>query len=192
MSSSYRLLNRSPLATHTDTPKNFESEAASIPKTFEDFVRLAKEKAALDLNTLALKYYDKALQLKPDDAPTLLLKAEILSRVEHFTEALAVLNRASSINPAYLTQANFNFQKGQVYKSLRQLQAAVTSFKLALSQPGGPACKNIYLECGDAYSDLNEYKAAIDSFETAFRIKPATLQRSFKSFRDGFSERPCV
>ena len=115
----------------------------------------------------AIELFDRAIELRPDNAAFFSNRGTALKALKRVDEALASFNRALAINPDYAEALN---NRGVVLKELGRADDALVSHDRAL------AIKPDYAEAlynrGNALTDLKRLDEALASYDRALAIKP--------------------
>jgi tetratricopeptide (TPR) repeat protein len=149
----------------------------------------------------ALKVFDKAVQLKPEDAELWIHLGTILVDLQRPTDALLSFQHAHRLNPRHWDAANFaalllypleRFEEALVYFNLcdeLQPNHSPTLFMRALSLRGlkrfdesladnrralalDPANADTCNNIGDVLLSLGRYEEALEWFDRAFNLRP--------------------
>ena len=125
---------------------------------------IAKEEHCL---ALAIKYFNKALDIKPDIEIGYLNKGATLKDLKCYDEALAAYEKALALNPNY---AEAWSNKGVVYEDLKRYDEALAAYEKALAL--NPNYAEAWSNKGVVYEDLKCYDEALAAYEKALQIKP--------------------
>ncbi|TFG21606.1 MAG: tetratricopeptide repeat protein, partial [Promethearchaeota archaeon] len=116
----------------------------------------------------SLQYFDKAMEILPDDFQALFFKGITLMKLNRNNEALPLFEKASEF--ALKNDVRAVFSKGTVLLSMNKLQEAIQAFDAVLNiEP-----ENFEALCnkGVCYINLQEHKKALDCFNKALKLKP--------------------
>lgn len=118
----------------------------------------------------AMRYFDEALRLDPNDVEALTGRGNLLSDEGRIEEALAVFRKAVEANPRY-PQAHNNL--GNALVDLGRLDEGVEHLRRAVDLSPGFALA--YSNLGKALALRGQLDQAIQSFERALRLTPELL-----------------
>jgi len=119
----------------------------------------------------ALEYFERVLDIDPNDEEALNGKAAVLGDQEKYEEAFELLDKVLEINP------NFSYAwntKGAIYLELKNYEEAIKCFNKAIEF--NPNFLEAWSNRGLAYSDLERYIEAIKNFEKALEIDPKDVE----------------
>ncbi len=190
-------------ATYAQTSK---SESLARPKTFSDFNNLGV-KTVLESgdNKRALKYFEKALEMKPGCFVCLVNKGRAFVRLERYEEAIAIFEEALKTVPGsaevYSSLGEAKLNQGKTEESISYFKKAVnlgledsmtlTNLGIALTESGKPREALRYLDRsikvdsniaethsnrGIALFRLGKKRKALEAFQTADRLRPNNKQ----------------
>ena len=123
--------------------------------------------AGLGQFDLALKYYEKAIAIKPDYAKAHFNLAGTLEDLGQLEDSVNSYKKALEIEPDYAEAFN---NLGNVFKELKQNDAAVQSYKDALLI--NPEYVEAQFSLGIMLQDLGNPEAAIECYEAVLSIMP--------------------
>jgi len=124
----------------------------------------AQENGATDK---AIDYYQKAIELTPEDALIYIKMGSAYSEKEDYNQAIIYFQKAIDINP-YSAYAYNNL--GNAYAAIRDYTQALYCFnKAILIDPYEPYAYN---NMGNAYSAQKDYVNAIDYYTKAVKADP--------------------
>ena len=115
----------------------------------------------------AIKGYQKAVEIKPDDDSAYNNMGIAYDNLKQFEEAIKSYQKAIEINP-YNNAAYYNM--GIAYDNLKQFEEAIKSYQKAIEIK--PENDWAYNNMGNAYRNLKQYKEAIKSYQKAIEIIP--------------------
>ena len=119
----------------------------------------------------ALKSYDLALQIQPDDIETLINKGSSCNDIQNYTLALEVLERAIELNPN-ISEAWSN--KGIALSHLHFYEKALSAYEVAIKLNG--SYFEAYSNKGVALASLKRYDEALAHYDKALSLKPDYAQ----------------
>jgi protein O-mannosyl-transferase len=115
----------------------------------------------------ALREFDRALRILPEDTASLYNAGVIYQRGNKLQEALAVFTRVTTIDPGYfpawINRASVNNQRGTFEPALEAAERAIALH---------PDVPNAYVVRGFALRGLERHDEARQAFEAALRIAP--------------------
>jgi len=130
--------------------------------------RIYQGKGELDK---ALQYYNRAIELKPDDKPSIYNRAVLYGDLKMFDLALQDYTRAIELRPNFV-QAYCN--RGAIFSKLRDYDRAIIDCNKAIElQPG---FTNAYSNRGNVYKELQDYECAIRDFNRAIELNPGLAE----------------
>lgn len=115
----------------------------------------------------ALEFFDRALEINPDDAETLCNKGVALDSQDRYEEALECYKRALKINPG-LTEAWTN--RGILMDRMERYEEALRCYDRALRV--NRRYIDAWMNKGATLGSLNRTPEALECFEEALRISP--------------------
>ena len=142
---------------------------ASAPDRAQDEAALAVKLLGIGTYDQAMRHFDRAIQIWPDDADAYLNRGIAEHGASHRAEALADLDRALDLDPS-LTRA-YN-ARGQIYLENGDVQRTIRDCSKSIEF--GPTL-DAYYQRGEAYEKLGEHQKAIADFDAAiseFREAP--------------------
>ena len=119
----------------------------------------------------ALRSYDSALAINPNDTDSLVNKGIILNKQKRHYEAIAQYDKALSTNQD-CTEAWSN--KGVTLDEIREYEEAIAHFDKALSI--NPSYIEAWLNKGNVFTELKRYEEALDSYDMVLRLDPTYLE----------------
>jgi tetratricopeptide (TPR) repeat protein len=132
---------------------------------FDANLLLAREYAKVDLNTRAIKSYQKCVTLNPRDVRPYAEMAQTYERLGYMTKAISEYQKALEIDPrpeSYLGLADCYVHEGDVPRATQVLLNAKSTLPRA----------EYDVRLGDIYRKLNELKEASISWEAALKADP--------------------
>lgn len=114
----------------------------------------------------AIKDYNKAIRLKPDDLGYV-QRGSVYLELKQFQRAIEDFNEALRLKP---DDALLYSIRGNIYSRLSQYQFAIRDFSKGIRLK--PDDADAYSGRGTAYADLGQYQRAIDDYNEAIRLKP--------------------
>ena len=122
-------------------------------------------------NINAIEFFDKALQLNPDQYITWYNRAFALDKLGQFKEAVESYDKALQLKKDYYSAW---YNRGIELIELGQTEEAIKSFDKALLIK--PDKHEAWHNRGIAFSELGQFKEAIESYDRALKIKPDDYQ----------------
>jgi len=122
----------------------------------------------------AIKSYDKALKLNPDDFYAWYYKGNAFYKLNQYNEAIKCFNKASELNPDYLYAW---YYKGNTLINLKEYEEAIKCYNKALELD--PDYLYAWYYKGYAFYKLNQYEKAIKYYNTALKLNPDYLYAWF-------------
>lgn len=120
----------------------------------------------------AIASFNRALEINPQNALTLVGNCQALSKLGRFAEAIAACDLALKTNSNWgnITPAIAWYNKGLAQKKNRQIEESITSFDQAIAINSKDA--DIWIEHGNALSLLGKIDQASISYEFAVKLSP--------------------
>jgi tetratricopeptide (TPR) repeat protein len=115
----------------------------------------------------AMKYYQEALRIEPDNPDTLANMGRLLREQKHPDEALPLLRRAVDLNPGQVWSRN---SLGNTLADLHRYDQAIEQFDRAVSID--PDLPPIWINYGIALEKMDRWNDAADKFRRALKIEP--------------------
>ena len=144
-----------------------EELARQYPHYFEIYNILAAANLSLGKAEASLKYYNKALQIKPDFPDAYNNMGILLYEQGKLDQAIANYQKAILIEPdfadAYFNLGNAFKQKGDLIKAVQNYQ------KSLLIQPDDA---EVLLNYGHALSGDGQFEKAIEAYQRALQLQP--------------------
>jgi tetratricopeptide (TPR) repeat protein len=124
----------------------------------------------------AIKYYDKALLLEPNDPDLLVMKGDALSHIRNYTGAIKYYDKALAIQPHSEGSTGIMEGIGDDLYHLGKYKEAITSYDKALAvQPNNP---DLLINRGNALFHIANYSGAIEYYDKALTVVHNNLQAS--------------
>jgi tetratricopeptide (TPR) repeat protein len=115
----------------------------------------------------ALRSYDEAIRLKPDDPTTWINRAITLRRLDRFAEAIASHDQAIALAPDY---PRVWYTKGYTLRRCHRYEAAIACYDRSIELD--PGAYRSWDNRGSAFKEMGNYEEAIASYERAIQIQP--------------------
>lgn len=112
----------------------------------------------------ALKSFEKAAQLQPENATTHNMVGLCYLKLEQYDKALAAFNKALDLVPSFSDARN---NRGATYLAMKQYHLAEVDFLAVLGDPTYPHRWDVYYNLGMTYLDRGQLGAAIENFRRA-------------------------
>ncbi|MCB0547762.1 MAG: tetratricopeptide repeat protein [Phaeodactylibacter sp.] len=132
----------------------------------DGWIQLGQLYAAIG-DPLAMRYFDNAIRVAPENIYALHSRADYLSDVGNLAEAVEMYRRISRIDPQY-EEAYFN--SGLIYMDLDSIEQARRQFDIAIKT--SPTHIRAYYYRGLAQEMLGNTAAAKADYEQALRMAP--------------------
>ena len=123
-----------------------------------------------DINS-ALRSYNSALAINPNDTDSLVNKGIILNKLKRHDEAIAQYDKALSVNPS-CAEAWSN--KGVSLDEMRRYEEAITHYDKALSL--NPSYIEAWLNKGNVFTELKRYEEALSNYDMVLRLDSTYLE----------------
>ncbi len=123
--------------------------------------------AKLGFFDMAVNYYKRCLDLKPDYIDAYNNMGNALTSLGKFSEAALSFRKAIKIKPDYAAALN---HLGVVYQKQGQLEDAISCYEKALS--AAPAYASAYNNLGVSLKALDRFEEAIAAFTKAIECQP--------------------
>jgi tetratricopeptide (TPR) repeat protein len=136
-------------------------------KNAEKYVRKEISLARSGQPKQALKAFDEALKLKPDDASVWYTKGILLDELGHHDEAIRAFDEALKYKPNFASAYN---AKGLAYAGLNRREEALKSFEEALQH--APDYASAWYNKGNVLGDLGRNHDAVNAFAEALKHEP--------------------
>jgi tetratricopeptide (TPR) repeat protein len=128
----------------------------------------------------ALKDYDQALELAPDNAEIYYNRGVLFVSQENYNAALKDYNVALRINPAYVAAL---YNRGRLFAYVHNHSAALTDYSEAIRLDPSAL---LYQERGSVYVQQHDFQRALDDENAAIRLDPSiALAYFFRSMAYG-------
>jgi tetratricopeptide (TPR) repeat protein len=118
-------------------------------------------------NELAIKYYQKALELNPNHAGAYNNMGIAYADLKNYHEAIWCYKKAIDIDPNYASAYN---NMGVTYADLKNYYEAIRCYQKAIDID--PNYATTHMNMGNAYDILKNYDKAIRCFQKAIKIYP--------------------
>ena len=133
----------------------------------ETYFARGNTKAALGQYVAATSDYDKAIQLKPDDAEAYYNRGLAKHKLGLYSAAISDYDKAIQLKPDY---AEAYINRGLTKHKLKQYFAAVSDYAEAIQLK--PDAAEAYYNRGLAKYHLGQHLAAISDYDKAIQLKP--------------------
>jgi len=115
----------------------------------------------------SLATYQQALHIFPGCAKLYAKRAQALTYLERYQEALDACNRAIQLDE---TSASAYCQKGEILHQIRRFQEALDAFDLAISLD--PDARTTHKQKAKVLADMRRYDEALATYDQAIRLDP--------------------
>lgn len=142
-------------------------EALGLLLKSEDYNNRGLNYLNKEMNSLALKDFEKAIELKPDDADAWYYKSHALHNLKRYDEALEAINIVLESNPEY---SGGQHQRGCTLFELEQYKNALGDFEKALESE--PELFPAWMGKALSLYNLKRYDEALEVFNKAVKLNP--------------------
>lgn len=118
----------------------------------------------------ALKDYDKALSMQPDNGDFYYNRSLVHSGLQNPDQALADLGKATELIVSETGRSFAYSRRAEIFKSQGKLEAALRDYTVAIRLL--PTFAYHHNNRGDVYVEMKEYQKAIADFSEAIRLEP--------------------
>ncbi len=115
----------------------------------------------------AKHYFEKAIEVSPDSAPSFNNLGGVLFMMGENEKALAMTQKAIAIDPTY---AEAYVHLGQMQIAMDDYASAMQSYQRALAI--NPAFSMAYHKLGQLHSTVGNYREAIENYQRALELDP--------------------
>ena len=137
----------------------------------------------------AIPYYQRSLQLEPDNSLVYSLLSKAYLETEDLENALKAAMQSKSLAKEDEATADALHQLGRVYYSMKEYDRAIDYYRQALSKgrmaygPNHPEYAKVHCFLGDALLEKNRYQAALIAYNETLKIllplfSPASEQQN--------------
>ncbi len=145
---------------------SFQEAVELDPRLIDGWIFLGQLQAAVG-NAIAERYFDTALELRPEYIPAIHAKADYLREQDRLPEAISTYARITPIDPQY---ADAYFNSGLLYMELDSVEAAYRQFDMCLQVE--PTHVRAYFFRGLAAEMMDRQASARADYEQALRLAP--------------------
>jgi tetratricopeptide (TPR) repeat protein len=122
----------------------------------------------------AIKYYDKALAIQPNNTDFLVAKGDALSKLRNYTEAIKYYSKVLAAYPNSRGSTGLIEGIGNDLYDLGKYKEAIRSYDIALArQPNNP---DLLINKGNALFHIENYSGAIKYYDKVLTMAPASVQ----------------
>jgi superkiller protein 3 len=133
----------------------------------EDYFLKGNNACENKLYKSAIEYYQKAIDINPNDAAAYNNMGLAYDYLQNYDEAIRCFQKAIAIDP---NSVNAYYNMGIAYYNLGNYREAIRCYKKAIAiDPNDAAAYN---NMGSAYADLEDYREAIRCYKKAIAIDP--------------------
>ena len=132
-----------------------------------DFVAAAREASTQEAYALAVRFYQRALQLDPDHLEALFRLGEACIDDDQAEQALAPLVRGKLLDST--GYFDFDFQTGRVFYRLERFDEALAAYERSLAREEDAAT---HTNIGRVHEDRKEWRKAYDAYCRALALNP--------------------
>ena len=150
--------------------KAFNKSVGLLPKSSEDYYKLALRKISfnptrLDIKT-SLLHLNKAIQIDPQNVKAFVARANLNRDIDNFQDAFNDYSSAISIDPEYLDVYK---ERAKSYRIIRNFQGAIEDFEKVLEID--PNHHISILNLASLYEDKEKFVKAIELYERLIKIE---------------------
>jgi len=122
----------------------------------------------------AIKYYDKALAIEPNNTDLLVTKGDALSKLRNYTGAIKYYSKVLAAYPNSSGSTGLIEAIGDDLYGLGKYKEAIRSYDIALArQPNNP---NLLIDKGNALFHVENYSGAVKYYDKALTATPTNIQ----------------
>jgi tetratricopeptide (TPR) repeat protein len=122
----------------------------------------------------AIKYYDKALAIQPNNTDLLVTKGDALSKLRNYTGAIKYYNKVLAAYPNSRGSTGLIEGIGNDLYDLGKYEEAIRSYDIALArQPNNP---DLLINKGNALFHVENYSGAVKYYDKALTTAPTNIQ----------------
>jgi tetratricopeptide (TPR) repeat protein len=115
----------------------------------------------------AVKTYDQAIQLNPDDPDNWVARGQALREMDSLNESIKAFDRAIKINPK---ESSYYRYKGSVLSSQGRWYDAIRNYDLAIQlKPDDP---DIWVTKGQVFREMGNLSESLKAFDQAIKLNP--------------------
>jgi len=144
---------------------DFQNFLKILPNAWNGFYNIANCYAKLNKHKDAIKNYNKALQLNPDNPDIHLRRGGVYKELKQYINALEDYDRAIDLNPK---DENAFIDRGLVYYELRQFKHLIEDCNRAIEL--NSKNENAFINRGIGYHELRENNKAIKDYDQAIGL----------------------
>ncbi len=145
-----------------------KAEIKQCPKSSAAYRRLGNAYADMRLYEEAVKTFEQAVTLKPDDSITYFNLGSVYAMLMRDQDALQAFRKAVKFNPS---DATAFWSLGQTYAKLKMHKEAIAALEEARRL--NPSFPPVYDRLGYVYNAIGLYQEALEAFREAVRLSPA-------------------
>ena len=134
----------------------------SSQMTAEEFLNSGLDKREKGDNRGAIEDYNKAIELKPDDADAYNNRGNAYKALKEYQKAIADYTKAIELKPDYATAYN---NRGSAYDDLKDYQKAIADYTKAIEL--NPDYADVYYNRAISHKNLKDYQSAIKDYQKA-------------------------
>ena len=153
--------------------KSFNESVGLLPKSSEDYYKLALRNISLntsrlDTNTIkkSLLHLNKAIQIDPQNLKAFVARANLNRDIDNFQDALNDYSSAISIDPEYLDAYT---ERGKTYRITKSFEEAIEDFEKVLEID--PNHYISILNLANLYEYKEKFVKAIELYERLIKIE---------------------
>ena len=165
------------LSNHTSGPKKIiaaETKQAQQQEQVNDAVRNGTALEQSGNIKEAIKYYDKALAIQPNNTDLLVAKGDALSKLRNYTGAIKYYSKVLAAYPNSRGSTGLIEGIGNDQYDLGKYKEAIRSYDIALArQPNNP---DLLINKGNALFQVENYSGAVKYYDKALTTAPTNIQ----------------
>jgi tetratricopeptide (TPR) repeat protein len=166
------------LSNHTSGPNKIsigaETKQAQQQEQVNDAVRNATALEQSGNIKEAIKYYDKALAIQPNNTDLLVAKGDALSKLRNYTEAIKYYSKVLAAYPNSRGSTGLIEGIGNDQYDLGKYKEAIRSYDIALARQ--PNNTDLLISKGNALFHIENYSGAVKYYDKALTMAPTSVQ----------------
>lgn len=145
----------------------------------------------LSQNEMALKYYNRAIELRSDDSRYFNARATLLGRMQQYDRSHADFEKAIELNP---DNARAWENRGVIKTDQGLYEDAIVDFSRSIEID--PHNANTFISRGAAHSFVEQHADAIEDYKRAINLQPENAQAFFNlgvsQFKLSKTQQACI
>lgn len=122
----------------------------------------------------AIGYFDKAVELEPDNAQILFMRGMAHNYQRDYGSAVADFDRSLLLSPA---QSDVYYNRGNAYMNMQKMNEALADYTQAIHY--NPVIPEVYFNRGNVYYNLGQYREALQDYTKATELHPEYAKAYF-------------